>query len=298
MAEFKTSIPTVRSRYRGASELREELPFQYEFDNLCYIGIQTLSTWQVDKHIHEHFELCYVDEGQGWFSIDGELYRISQGELFLTKPGELHQGASLGEQSYRLYYAGFQLTDQHKLEGDYYRLGRVRTVKDESGHIKKLFDSIFSEIENAGPHSSLMAESLFYQLLVHGIRLYHAASVPSDPSAGNALTPVMKELLRELHEKAAINIHVKDLAAKHHFSRTHLEREFKRCYGVPLGQYIRTLCVDRAKYWLSESSDTITAIAERLGFSSLHAFSVFFKRQTGISPHAFRRSAFLHDEKR
>ncbi|RED65303.1 helix-turn-helix transcriptional regulator [Cohnella phaseoli] len=297
MTTRKTPLPASRSRYKGSSELREELPFQHDFDNLSYIGIQMLSTWQVDRHTHEHFELCYVDEGQGWFSIDGDLYRVRQGDLFLTKPGEGHQGASLGE-SYRLYYTGFQLTNRQKLEADFYRLGRARTVRDTSGDVKRLFDAVFAEIEDPGPHSALMAESLFQQLLVRVIRLYRDAALPDGGPEQGPLAPAMKELLQYLHEHASIGINALDLAKRQHLSRTHLEREFKRSFGIPLGKYIRMLCTDRAKYWLAETGETITSVAERLGFSSLHAFSVFFKRQTGISPYAYRRPFSPNDEKR
>jgi len=298
MTASKTPPPASRNRYKGSSELREELPFQRDFDNLSYIGIQMLSTWQVDRHMHEHFELCYVDEGQGWFSIDGDMYRVRQGDLFLTKPGEAHQGASLGESSYRLYYTGFRLANRHKLEADFYRLGPARTVRDTSGDVKRLFDAVFAEIEDSAPHSALMAESLFQQLLVRVIRLYRDAALPDGRPNEGPLAPAMKELLQYLHEHGSIGINALDLAKKHHLSRTHLEREFKRSFGIPLGKYIRTLCTDRAKYWLAESDETITSVAERLGFSSLHAFSVFFKRQTGISPYAYRRPFPSNDEKR
>ncbi|WP_217592106.1 AraC family transcriptional regulator [Cohnella sp. GbtcB17] len=301
MTAHQTPLSASRHGSQGSSERREERPFQHDFDNLSYIGIQMLSTWQVDRHTHEHFELCYVDEGQGWFSIDGDMYRVREGDLFLTKPGEGHQGASLGA-SYRLYYTGFRLAYRQKLEADFYRLGRARTVKDISGEVKRLFDAVFAEIEDPGPHSALMAESLFQQLLVRVIRLYRAAALPDgDPGGdpgGGPLAPAMKELLRYLHEHASIDFNATDLAKRQHLSRTHLEREFKRAFGIPLGKYVRMLCTDRAKYWLAETSETITSIAEKLGFSSLHAFSVFFKRQTGISPYAYRHPSSPNDEKR
>ncbi|MDG0813883.1 AraC family transcriptional regulator [Cohnella rhizosphaerae] len=227
----------------------------------------------------------------------GICIACGRGDLFLTKPGEGHQGASLGE-SYRLYYTGFRLAYRQKLEADFYRLGRARTVRDTSGEVKRLFDAVFAEIEEPGPHSALMAESLFQQLLIRVVRLYRAAALQDGDPGDGPLAPAMKALLHYLHEHASIDFNATDLAKRQHLSRTHLEREFKRAFGMPLGKYIRMLCTDRAKYWLAETSETITSIAEKLGFSSLHAFSVFFKRQTGISPYAYRHPASPNDEKR
>jgi AraC-like DNA-binding protein len=139
-------------------------------------------------------------------------------------------------------------------------------------------------------------------LLSHVIRAYGQESLPTDAD-GTSITAVVKELLEELHESVGIGLGIEELADRHHLSRTHLEREFKRCMGIPLGQYIRTLCMERAKYWLRQPRMSVTEVAERLGFSSIHPFSVFFKRHSGLSPMAFRKgrlgeSSGGNDEKR
>lgn len=61
--------------------------------------------------------------------------------------------------------------------------------------------------------------------------------------------------------------------------------------GVSLGQYLRSLRVDWARLYLRETSDSVSSVAERLHFSSIHTFSIFFKRHTGIAPQEYRRQA-------
>ncbi|GBF78307.1 AraC family transcriptional regulator [Paenibacillus sp. 598K] len=262
-----------------------------QLEALSYIGINSREAWEVSAHIHDHFELCYIDEGRGWFAVDGRLMQVSAGDVFVTKPGEIHQGAASGDRPYRLYYAGFRLNGMPGLEDDYYRLGRSRVVTDGDGIAKALFDQLFRELMEPQPHGALVARSCFVQLLVQVIRIYTRQSPDRESRSAVGMPPVVKELLEELHALEGGRSGIDALAQRHHVSRTHLEREFKRCLGLPLGRYMRELLVERAKYWLRQPGHTATEIAERLGFSGLHAFSVFFKRHTGMAPADFRKSA-------
>lgn len=50
----------------------------------------------------------------------------------------------------------------------------------------------------------------------------------------------------------------------------------------------RTARLARAKELLEATELTVTAIAEQTGFESVYAFSRQFKRETRLSPRAFR----------
>ncbi|MCJ8014735.1 AraC family ligand binding domain-containing protein [Paenibacillus sp. KQZ6P-2] len=86
----KHNTPKDARLLESDKEIRFDLPYETEFENLSYIGVVLHETWRVSNHNHEHFELCYVESGQGWFTIDGSFYTVSQGDLFITKPGERH----------------------------------------------------------------------------------------------------------------------------------------------------------------------------------------------------------------
>lgn len=63
---------------------------------------------------------------------------------------------------------------------------------------------------------------------------------------------------------------------------------FKQATGKPPTQYIIHFRVNRAKEDLLHSSLTITEIAEKHGFSSLHYFSKLFHKLHGQSPREYR----------
>ncbi|MGG4345242.1 helix-turn-helix domain-containing protein [Paenibacillus lautus] len=283
----KYNTPKDSRLLESDKEIRFELPYETEFENLSYIGVVLYETWHVPGHHHEHFELCYVESGQGWFTIDGSYYTVSQGDLFITKPGESHQGAAAGDLPFRLYYLGFNLEQMRSLEVEYYKIGFNRVEKDENGLIKSIFDNIFEELRMKIFLSKPMVQGLFIQLLVSIVRIYKASSQERNHGAKKLPSDII-EILNYLHAEIRADLTINDLAHQFHISRSHLAREFKEHLGVTIGEYIRSLCLDKAKHLLLETGESVSSIAVKLHFTSIHTFSIFFKRHSGKSPLEFR----------
>lgn len=284
----KDTTPDHSRTVQTDSEIRIELPFHRVFDNLAYIGLLVEETWHVSSHFHDHFELCYVEEGHGWFAVDEYLYEVSSGDLFLTKSGEGHQGAAAGDSPYRLYYLGFKLEEMRSMEADFYHIGIHRVAKDDQGLVKAVCDAIFAEIRLGCKHSHQMVQGLFMQLLVSVLRTFQA-KVDSTERAPITLAPSIRQVLDLLNTNEGYQMDAEKLAKSVNISRSHLDREFKRYMGISTGKYIRLFTIDRAKFYLRETSDSITAISNNLNFESIHHFSIFFKRHTGTAPQEYRK---------
>ena len=46
-------------------------------------------------HTHEIYELCYIHAGRGEWHAGGRNYPLQPGDLYITKPGEVHGGRVL-----------------------------------------------------------------------------------------------------------------------------------------------------------------------------------------------------------
>jgi AraC-like DNA-binding protein len=79
------------------------------------------------------------------------------------------------------------------------------------------------------------------------------------------------------------------IASAVYCSRFHLNREFKRHYGVTPLQYIKEKRIERAKQLLCGHSSVTTACYS-VGYESLSTFSAMFKQCTGLSPGDFKKS--------
>jgi YesN/AraC family two-component response regulator len=73
-------------------------------------------------------------------------------------------------------------------------------------------------------------------------------------------------------------------------SRTGLKMIFKVHTGIGAMEYFNRLKIDRAKQLIREENGNFSAIAESLGYSSIHHFSKQFKRITNMTPSEYARS--------
>ncbi|QHT63136.1 AraC family transcriptional regulator [Paenibacillus lycopersici] len=290
MAESKPEKydkPHCASVVVSDTEMRFELPFA-DLDNMLYIGINKTEDWTVRTHYHDHFELCYLDQGQLTYFIDKSIYHINQGELFITKPGERHYGLTDGISHFRLYYLGFKLDMLRAIEGEYYGIGVDRVIMDEDYQIKRMFDQIIGEVRNKRQGSTEMAQGLFLQLLATLLRL-HLDRTTLGYKKPKILKPMIIRLMDYLQVEIRHDHNIEDIAEKLHISRSHLARAFKSTTGMTIGEYIRNLCLDKAKYQLRETDKSVSVIGEELRFISIHTFSIFFKHYMGMSPLEYRK---------
>ncbi|WP_274364600.1 helix-turn-helix domain-containing protein [Paenibacillus thermotolerans] len=288
---IKNDTPTAPKRLLTEREIRYELPFDAGLESLLYIGEVCRADWSVSGHYHEHFELCCVCEGSGWFAIDDVFYEAHEGDLFITKPGERHWGGALAGQPFRLYYVGFRLTHMRSLELELYRLGMQRVGRDTGRVTIRYFNDILDEIQNSRKHRQDMVQGLLLQLLVAVVRIYaeNRAGPVEDVERHDGLNPMMTRVLDYVHSRLRYDLRAEEIAQAAHVSRSHLAREFKQRLGQSVGEYIRSLCIDKAKISLRETSDSIQSISEKLNFSSIHSFSIYFKRHTGYAPQEYRK---------
>jgi AraC-like DNA-binding protein len=83
-------------------------------------------------------------------------------------------------------------------------------------------------------------------------------------------------------------IDVDAVAAHAGYSRYHFVRAFKAAYGETPGQYLSRRRIERAEELLRTADLSVTEICGLVGFHSLGTFSATFKRETGLTPTAYR----------
>lgn len=81
-----------------------------------------------------------------------------------------------------------------------------------------------------------------------------------------------------------------EFAAQYNYSETYLGRLFYKVIGVKFTEYLINARINKAKFLLRSSKDSVTSIAEALGYCDTCAFVKQFSKVVGITPGQYRNS--------
>jgi AraC-like DNA-binding protein len=119
----------------------------------------------------------------------------------------------------------------------------------------------------------------------------------SDSSTGNNTVSRYQELFQQF--KTLVSRHcerernIPFYAEQLHITPHHLSAVISRASGRSAMYWVNRAVVLRAKVLLHTSGLLTYEIAERLNFANPPAFNNFFKRETGLTPKAYRENALV-----
>lgn len=125
--------------------------------------------------------------------------------------------------------------------------------------------------------------------------------VPRESAADPYCSVRQAELARHLRDHLLTDregyVSLSQLAAEHEISVSHLQKIFKRVYGVPVYHYIKEYRLEQAAVELVRSAKPVTQIAQAVGYDNASKFSACFKARYGATPSQYRAHA-KHASKR
>ena len=132
-----------------------------------------------------------------------------------------------------------------------------------------------------------MAELMFIEVVRR-----HVEQLPAERSGWLAglNDAVVGPALSQLHERPDHPWTLATLAHEIASSRTVLAERFSNLVGVPPMSYLMRWRLQLAAEQLSRGSAKVATVATNVGYDSEAAFSRAFKRETGLSPSAWRRA--------
>jgi LacI family transcriptional regulator, galactose operon repressor len=101
---------------------------------------------------------------------------------------------------------------------------------------------------------------------------------------------LVADALRFIRENACKPVTPADVAEEVLVSRQHLDVRFRKVLGRTVFKEIRRVQIERIRYLLRETDIVLSAIAPRTGFVDEAALSHAFRKATGQTPGAYRRS--------
>lgn len=235
-----------------------------------------------------HYLLIYVAKGEGWYTVKGKTYAVTENDFFVLSHEVSSRLGSSRENPWSIYWAFFSGAQapgihQHLMGKNSLK---PRKAKPLVGRIAQ-FNDILHHLELLENMENLVyANSRFYSFLCS----FRLTILSSRRHAKKDGVIQSIEFMRE-------NIHgtvtLQDLANAAGLSVSHYCALFKKkTMQSPLNLYT-SMKVQRACQMLQDRDKTIKSIAYSLGFFDQYHFSKVFKQIMGASPKHFKNHS--HD---
>lgn len=271
-------------------------------DSLVYShrkNAYTPSNFLDQLHTHDYYELLIPIKGDMAFPAGDQYIPLISCSLMLFKPGCIHGCKLLSNSVYERYVFYFQksaflpLSPDSSLlnfidQTDCYCLFLPAELEETMLSLLARLDRSLSSKE---PDASMLAYSYIIQLF-HLINHHATASEITTHMLPDNIVKI-KQYIDENY--LTINS-VAEIAEHFFYSREHVSRLFKECYGTNLADYLNTLKVRHSKRMLEQGS-SVTDACYQSGFRNMSTFATTFRDQVFMNPSSYRKKMHRNDNK-
>ena len=237
-----------------------------------------------ESHFHREIEVLYVICGKVRLVVNGAEYLLSEHDIFIIMPGDIHSFSS-GEEN-RLYVMKF------------YSFGELQNMKVD-GWIKEgdraypVFKQIINQIafEDMQKKSGYLyaVNMLSSQLLLEIIRTLGAQKKTRQEEKRLRKQVNFLTSLDNFLNAAYMNpVSLEQAAGACGYSKYHFSRWMRQTVNMSFSSYLAAFRMERAVFLLQNSDRNVTDIALDCGFGTLRSFHRQFQKFYGKTPREFR----------
>jgi AraC-like DNA-binding protein len=279
--------------------------------------ISGVGSWSIRKPSYNDPAFCLVLEGSCFLTPDGvDALELRRGDFVLlpetpsfTLASDPAARPELLPFNYdrETHYGDADTAPTMRMLGGFFRFDRansqlltrmlpavvvVRRDDAGGGRLRRIVELIGDEANASRPGQDAILERLTEVLLIEALRCWSLR--PSKEERGllaGLADPSLSKALREIHGDISRKWTVAQLARCACMSRAVFADRFARTIGIPPMQYIVEWRIATAKAILRREQRPLAAIAARVGYQSVSAFSTAFTRVTGSAPSDYIRIA-------
>ncbi|WET50859.1 AraC family transcriptional regulator [Chryseobacterium indologenes] len=238
-----------------------------EFDD--EIGIAAYVWYEKDwthddyDHIHQRYQLTYVEEGYQYFHIENKIYLVPQNHLIWIPSGKRHLTQSEAS-TVNLMVILFKEVFDNDFYNEVHVFSAPPVLKEMLQYASK-WNKLLDENEEQGYFLTALLSSLpHFCTEKEGLQI----PIPVD----SRLLPVCNYINKNYMEQLSIDA----LADISLMSIRSLQRIFKRETGITVQKYMQLIRILKSIELINTGQYTLSQIALMIGYKSLSAFTTSY----------------------
>ncbi len=250
----------------------------------------------IPRHSHSEdcYEIHYIPYGKGTLILDGHRWQLGKDSLYVTGPHVEHEQFPDPDNPMAEYCIFFHVSRDKKAPPSAGHtaqtfLSTPMWIGEDTQGMHPVMQQLFAELEAKNTGYAVSVRACLQLIVVYLVRNYRATMSPMQAYAPAVQLADQKAIIMDesfLYDYRTLTLDT--LAARLALSPRQTERLLRAQYGQTFQQKRTTARMSAAEVLLKSSDQTITAIAEQLGFSSIEHFSNAFRAYSGMSPRQYR----------
>ncbi len=260
---YKFSIPTIDN---------------YEAEYYFSYSPQDFAPRIFPPHIHDTLEFYVLIEGNVSFMVENEVYKLSSGDVIMSKPNEMHNCILNTVSKHKHLCIWFDTSSKFLFSAFLsHEYGKGNLISP-SAQEKEILLALYSKLEKATLENDKKVQFIttleILNIYEHNI---NTATFPSN------IPQTLTDILNDINENFTVISSLQYIVDKYYISHSTLNRLFKQHLQTSPKMYLETKKLAYSRMLLKEGKSVFDACL-LAGFSDYSNYIRLFKNKFGITP--------------
>jgi len=249
------------------------------------------NTYEFQGEAHDFWECLYVISGSLCVSADERVYDLKAGDIIFHKPLEFHKFYITSEAGTEIFVFSFSMEGALAdfFSNKVFRLSamqkdiiaRIIDYVEEKQEVAEFYESTYNSILEMLEKYPIYLQNVVLQICRFMLCLIEESCIEKASASPDAV--IFRKAVGYMNDSIYDNASVDSIAQHCNISVSGLKRIFAKFAGIGIHKYFLLLKLKEARKMLYRG-DTVSNVANALGFSSQAYFSKTYKREMGVSP--------------
>ena len=244
-------------------------------------------------HFHDFYEMSFVYDGEGVYSVNGHTFDVKKGFVLLTTPSDYHMLTVKAGETLRYYNVIFRESVLSKAVSDecYQQNAPLcYTVEDLSLFSESfrlmLADFTREAVDPIPPLTAILVKNAIETLAVRILKEAPHGSDEKSPAYNDTMRHALLYIREHYREKLTLSRVAEAVA----LSPGYFSGYFSKIMRIGFSEYLLHYRLVIAAGYITSTNLPLKTVAAMNGFSSFTYFSAAFSDYFGTSPREYRKT--------